>query len=72
MFKSLTLNNISVKGLERLPRERYGVTSELEHRDAILVRSFEVHDGLRPPKRPNPIEAGNQQFVGLELPGRTL
>ena len=35
-FKILTLNNISVRGLERLPRDRYEVASEIGHPDAIL------------------------------------
>src|SRR5262245_11294425 len=43
MFKILTLNNISVRGLERLPRDRYEVASEIGHPDAILVRSADVH-----------------------------
>jgi D-3-phosphoglycerate dehydrogenase / 2-oxoglutarate reductase len=43
MFKILTLNNISVRGLERLPRDRYEVASEIVHPDAILVRSADVH-----------------------------
>ena len=44
MFKVLTLNNISVTGLERLPRENYEVASEVQHPDAVLVRSFKMHD----------------------------
>lgn len=44
MFKVLTLNNISVAGLERLPRDRYEVASEIQHPDAILLRSFKMHD----------------------------
>ncbi|WP_127477078.1 phosphoglycerate dehydrogenase [Sulfurivermis fontis] len=44
MYKILTLNNISVAGLERLPRERYEVASEIQHPDAILVRSYKMHD----------------------------
>ena len=44
MFKVLTLNNISVTGLERLPRETYEVASEVQHPDAVLVRSFKMHD----------------------------
>jgi D-3-phosphoglycerate dehydrogenase len=44
MFKILTLNNISVKGLERLPREQYEIASEIQHPDAILLRSFKMHD----------------------------
>ncbi|HHI93942.1 MAG TPA: 3-phosphoglycerate dehydrogenase [Gammaproteobacteria bacterium] len=44
MYKILTLNNISVAGLERLPRENYEVASEIRHPDAILLRSFKMHD----------------------------
>ncbi len=44
MFKILTLNNISVSGLERLPRDRYEVASEIGHPDAILVRSAKMHE----------------------------
>ena len=44
MFKILTLNNISVAGLERLPREGYEIASEIQHPDAILLRSFKMHD----------------------------
>jgi len=42
-FKILTLNNISVRGLERLPRDRYEVASEIGHPDAILLRSADMH-----------------------------
>lgn len=48
MFKILTLNNISVEGLERLPRERYEVASEIAHPDAILLRSYNMHDFVLP------------------------
>jgi D-3-phosphoglycerate dehydrogenase len=44
MYKVLTLNNISVEGLRRLPRDRYEIASEIGHPDAILVRSFNMHD----------------------------
>ncbi|MDH5360234.1 MAG: phosphoglycerate dehydrogenase [Gammaproteobacteria bacterium] len=44
MFKILTLNNIAVEGLERLPRDRYEVASEIQHPDAILLRSFKMHE----------------------------
>ncbi len=44
MFKVLTLNNISVTGLDRLPRDQYEVASEIQHPDAVLVRSFKMHD----------------------------
>lgn len=43
MYKILTLNNISVLGLERLPRDKYEVASEILHPDAILLRSFKMH-----------------------------
>jgi len=36
MYKILTLNNIAVAGLRRLPRERYEVASEIAHPDAII------------------------------------
>ena len=42
-FKILTLNNISVRGLERLPRDTYEVASEIGHPDAILLRSADMH-----------------------------
>ena len=43
MFKIQTLNNISLRGLERLPRDRYEVASDIAHPDAILVRSADMH-----------------------------
>jgi D-3-phosphoglycerate dehydrogenase len=42
-YRILTLNNISARGLERLPRERYEVGSEVASPDGILVRSADVH-----------------------------
>ncbi|MEO1526835.1 MAG: phosphoglycerate dehydrogenase [Planctomycetota bacterium] len=44
MYKILTLNNISVKGLSRLPREDYEIASEMSSPDGILLRSFKMHD----------------------------
>lgn len=44
IFKIQTLNSIAVTGLNRLPRDRYEVASELGHPDAILLRSFKMHD----------------------------
>ncbi|NND68786.1 MAG: phosphoglycerate dehydrogenase [Halioglobus sp.] len=38
----LTLNQISVKGLERLPRDLYEIASEFSHPDAILLRSHKL------------------------------
>lgn len=43
-FKVQTLNNISSKGLDRLPREVYEVASELSAPDAIILRSHNMHD----------------------------
>ncbi len=42
MYKILTLNQISVKGLERLPRDRYEIASEFSSPDAILLRSHKL------------------------------
>ncbi|WP_455376229.1 phosphoglycerate dehydrogenase [Kaarinaea lacus] len=44
MYKIQTLNNISVRGLERLPRDKYEIASEFSSPDAILLRSFKMHD----------------------------
>ncbi len=44
MYKVLTLNNISVAGLERLARDKYEIASEIPHPDAIMLRSFNMHD----------------------------
>ncbi|HET7607072.1 MAG TPA: phosphoglycerate dehydrogenase [Gammaproteobacteria bacterium] len=44
MFKVRTLNSIAVAGLDRLPRDRYEVASEIARPDAILLRSFKMHD----------------------------
>ncbi len=44
MYKVLTLNNISVAGLERLPRDSYETASEIQNPDAILLRSYKMHE----------------------------
>lgn len=44
MHKIQTLNNISIVGLERLPRDSYEIASEISHPDAILVRSAKMHN----------------------------
>jgi len=44
MFKILTYNNISRAGLDRLPSERYEVGSKIDNPDAILLRSFNLHE----------------------------
>ncbi|MFZ0553341.1 MAG: phosphoglycerate dehydrogenase [Steroidobacteraceae bacterium] len=47
-YRILTLNNISARGLERLPRDRYEVASGLERPDAILVRSADMRGAAIP------------------------
>jgi D-3-phosphoglycerate dehydrogenase len=49
VFKIQTLNNIAVAGLDRLPRDRYEVASEIAHPDAILVRSAKIQAEDIPP-----------------------
>ena len=44
MYRIQTLNNISPRGLEHLPRDHYEVASEISNPDAILVRSYKMHD----------------------------
>jgi D-3-phosphoglycerate dehydrogenase len=44
MFKILTYNNISQAGLDRLRGERYEVASQIDNPDAILLRSFNLHN----------------------------
>jgi D-3-phosphoglycerate dehydrogenase len=42
-YRILTLNQISVRGLERFPRDRYEIASSLVNPDAILLRSADLH-----------------------------
>jgi len=42
VHKIRTYNQISVKGLERLPREGYEVASEIATPDAIMLRSHKL------------------------------
>jgi D-3-phosphoglycerate dehydrogenase len=44
IFKIQTLNNIAVTGLDRFPRDRYEIASEINRPDAVLLRSFKMHD----------------------------
>ena len=48
-FKVLTLNNISVRGLERLPRDRFEVASDIGAPDAVMLRSADMHGMDIPP-----------------------
>lgn len=52
MFKVLTYNAISVKGLDKFPRDNYEVASEISTPDAILLRSHVLsEDDLLPSVR---------------------
>ncbi len=42
--KILILNNISDKGLDLLPEDNYTITEEEQNPDAILLRSYKMHD----------------------------
>jgi len=42
MFKIQTMNKISPEGLKYLPLDKYEVSSEMVHPDAILLRSFNM------------------------------
>ena len=48
MFKIQTLNNISPLGLARLPQEQFQVSNDSKEPDAILLRSFKMHDMVIP------------------------
>ncbi len=44
MFSIKTINNISDKGLSRLPAENFSVSPDIENPDAIILRSQNLHD----------------------------
>lgn len=44
MYKVLTLNKISKVGLVQLPENNYEASDSVENPDAILLRSFKMHD----------------------------
>lgn len=50
MFTIQTLNKISAKGLEIFPRDQYEIATEISNPDAIILRSFKMHDMELPPK----------------------
>src|SRR3569623_2435437 len=62
VYKILTLNNISVVGLERLPRDRYEVASEIKNPDAIMMRSFKMH-GM---ELPDSVKAVGRAGAGVD------
>lgn len=47
-FSIRTINNISPRGLERLPRDRYEVSSNIAEPDAIILRSAEMSEATIP------------------------
>src|ERR1700722_11448522 len=47
-YRILTLNSISVRGLERLPRDRYEVASQIGQPHAVLLRSADMHSMVIP------------------------
>ncbi|MEE4298021.1 MAG: phosphoglycerate dehydrogenase [Pseudomonadales bacterium] len=50
MHKVLTLNQIALAGLERFPRDRYELGTELHDPDAILVRSHALSEAHATPR----------------------
>lgn len=50
MYKVRTLNNISPKGIDLLPKDAFQVTDGEENPDGILVRSFKMNDMELPSK----------------------
>jgi D-3-phosphoglycerate dehydrogenase len=48
-FRILTLNNISVRGLERMPRDSYEVSAQILEPHAVMVRSADMHKLTLPP-----------------------
>ena len=49
MYKIRTLNNISPVGLSKFPEQNYAVSDEEPSPDAIILRSFKMHDMQIPP-----------------------
>lgn len=43
-YKILKINNLSPRGLERFPADKYELSSELASPDAIMLRSQKLHD----------------------------
>ena len=44
MFKVQTLNNISSVGLDKMPASNYSIADDETNPDAIILRSFKMHD----------------------------
>jgi D-3-phosphoglycerate dehydrogenase / 2-oxoglutarate reductase len=61
LYRILTLNHISPRGLERLPPERYQVGPEVTQPDAILLRSMQ----LQAPAIPASVRAIGRAGAGV-------
>ncbi len=48
MFKILTYNNISRAGLDRFPDEQYQIGAQIDSPDAVMLRSFNLHEQTIP------------------------
>jgi D-3-phosphoglycerate dehydrogenase len=48
MFKILTYNNISRAGLDRFSDEKYQVGAQIDSPDAVMLRSFNLHEQAIP------------------------
>ncbi len=44
MYRIKTINNISQRGLSRLPGDQYEVSPDIDNPDAIILRSQKLHD----------------------------
>ncbi len=62
MYKVLTMNQISPKGLERFPRDKYEVASEITSPDAILVRS----NPIKPEDLPSSLRSIARAGAGVD------
>lgn len=48
MFKILTYNNISRAGLDKFPDDQYQVGAQVDSPDAVMLRSFNLHEQTIP------------------------
>ena len=44
MYKIMKLNEIAVEGLEKFPLDKYEISTEVTHPDAIILRSYKMLD----------------------------
>lgn len=61
MKKILTLNNIAAVGLDNFPRDSYEVSADTSDPDAIILRSFNMHDM----EIPDSVEAVGRAGAGV-------